>query len=59
MRRYQVNQNKAFYQHNIGLVVLNNENHISQDLTNAISDIAYSILLDDGDLNKKQEKQEN
>jgi CubicO group peptidase (beta-lactamase class C family) len=38
--------------HNIGLVVLNNESYISQDLTNAIADIAYSILLDDGDANK-------
>jgi hypothetical protein len=37
-------------------VVLNNENDISQYLTNAISDIAYSILLDDGDANKKAEK---
>jgi CubicO group peptidase (beta-lactamase class C family) len=43
-------------EHNIGLVVLNNENDISQYLTNAISDIAYSILLDDGDANKKAEK---
>jgi CubicO group peptidase (beta-lactamase class C family) len=43
-------------EHNIGLVVLNNENHISQYLTNAIGDIAYSILLDDGDANKKAEK---
>lgn len=40
-------------EHNIGLVVLNNENYISQDLTNAIADIAYSILLDDGDANQK------
>jgi CubicO group peptidase (beta-lactamase class C family) len=40
-------------EHNIGLIVLNNENMISQDLTNAISDIAYSILLDDGDANQK------
>ncbi|MDP2561512.1 serine hydrolase [Psychrobium sp. 1_MG-2023] len=43
-------------EHNIGLVVLNNESQISQYLTNAISDIAYSILLDDGDANKKAEK---
>lgn len=43
-------------EHNIGLVVLNNENQISQYLTNAVSDIAYSILLDDGDANKKAEK---
>jgi hypothetical protein len=43
-------------EHNIGLVVLNNENDISQYLTNAISDIAYSILLDDGDANKKAEE---
>jgi CubicO group peptidase (beta-lactamase class C family) len=42
-------------EHNIGLVVLNNENYISQDLTNAIADIAYSILLNDGDANKKAE----
>jgi CubicO group peptidase (beta-lactamase class C family) len=39
--------------HNVGLVVLNNENYISQDLTKAIADIAYSILLNDGDASKK------
>jgi CubicO group peptidase (beta-lactamase class C family) len=38
---------------NIGLVVLNNENYISQDFTNAIADIAYSIMLNQGDANKK------
>jgi len=38
---------------NIGLIVLNNENYISADLTNAIADIAYSILLNKGDANKK------
>ena len=43
-------------EHNIGLVVLNNENDISQDLTNAIADIAYSILLNKGDPNKKAKK---
>jgi CubicO group peptidase (beta-lactamase class C family) len=42
-------------EHKIGLVVLNNENIISQDLTNAIADIAYSILLNKGDANKKAE----
>jgi len=42
-------------EHNFGLVVLNNENYISQDLTKAIADITYSILLDDGDANKKAE----
>jgi CubicO group peptidase (beta-lactamase class C family) len=39
--------------HNFGLVVLNNENNISQDLTKAIADITYSILLDDGDADIK------
>ena len=34
-------------EHNIGLVVLNNESGMSRKLTNAIADIAYSILLDD------------
>lgn len=42
-------------EHNVGLVVLNNENYISQDLTNAIADIAYSILLKKGDAHKKAE----
>lgn len=40
-------------EHNIGLVVLNNENYISTELTIAIADIAYSILLNKGDANKK------
>ncbi|WP_182257378.1 hypothetical protein [Colwellia sp. 6M3] len=40
---------------NIGLVALNNENYISQDLTNAIANIAYSVLLDNDGANKKAE----
>ena len=42
--------------HNIGLVVLNNESDISSQLTNAISDIAYSILLKDGDADQKADQ---
>ena len=39
--------------HNIGLVVLNNESGMSSKLTNAIADIAYSILLNKGDVDAK------
>ncbi|PCI62498.1 MAG: hypothetical protein COB35_03600 [Gammaproteobacteria bacterium] len=42
--------------HNIGLVVFNNESLMSSKLTNAIADIAYSILLDKGDANSKVKK---
>lgn len=42
--------------HNIGLVVLNNEVNVSSELTNAIADIAYSILLDKGDADKKADR---
>ena len=38
-------------EHNIGLVVLNNEEVIASGMTNAIADIAYSILLNKGDGN--------
>ena len=38
-------------EHNIGLVVLNNEEVIASGMTNAITDIAYSILLNKGDVN--------
>ncbi len=38
--------------HNIGLVVLNNEETIAGPMTAGIADIAYSILLDMGDVNK-------
>ncbi|NQZ23961.1 MAG: serine hydrolase [Colwellia sp.] len=38
-------------EHNIGLVVLNNEEIIGSRMTNAIADIAYSILLEKGDGN--------
>ena len=40
-------------EHNIGLVILNNENYISTELSIAIADIVYSILLNKGDANKK------
>ncbi len=40
-------------QHNIGLVVLNNESHLSSKLTNAIADIAYTVLLDKGNPEQK------
>jgi CubicO group peptidase (beta-lactamase class C family) len=40
-------------EHNIGLVVLNNESHMSSKLTNAIADIAYSVLLDKGNAEEK------
>jgi CubicO group peptidase (beta-lactamase class C family) len=39
-------------EHNIGLVVLNNEETIAGSLTAGIADIAYSILLGTGDVNK-------
>jgi len=39
-------------EHNIGLVVLNNEETIAGPMTAGIADIAYSILLDKGDVNK-------
>ena len=42
--------------HNIGLVVLNNEVNVSSELTNAIADIAYSILLNKGDPDKKADR---
>ena len=38
-------------EHNIGLVVLNNEEVIASGMSNAIADIAYSILLNKGDGN--------
>jgi hypothetical protein len=39
--------------HNIGLVVLNNESDMSSKLTNAIADIAYTVLLKKGNAEKK------
>jgi hypothetical protein len=38
--------------HNIGLIVLNNEETIAGPMTAGIADIAYSILLGKGDVNK-------
>lgn len=38
-------------EHNIGLVVLNNEETVAGPMTAGIADIAYSILLDQGDVN--------
>lgn len=38
-------------EHNIGLVVLNNEETIASSMTAGIADIAYSILLEKGDVN--------
>jgi CubicO group peptidase (beta-lactamase class C family) len=38
-------------EHNIGLVVLNNESTVGSKMTNGIADIAYSILLNKGDAN--------
>jgi len=38
--------------HNIGLVVLNNEETVAGPMTAGIADIAYSILLGKGDVNK-------
>ncbi|AZQ83757.1 class C beta-lactamase-related serine hydrolase [Colwellia sp. Arc7-635] len=35
--------------HNIGLIILNNQAEISDVLSNGIADIAYSILLNQGD----------
>ena len=40
-------------EHNIGLVVLNNESHMSSKLTNAIADIAYTLLLNKGNAEDK------
>lgn len=39
-------------EHNVGLVVLNNEETIAGPMTAGIADIAYSILLGKGDVNK-------
>lgn len=39
--------------HNIGLVVLNNESDMSSKLTNAIADIAYTVLLEKGNAEEK------
>jgi CubicO group peptidase (beta-lactamase class C family) len=39
--------------HDIGLVVFNNESVMSSKLTNAIADIAYSILLKKGNADEK------
>lgn len=39
-------------EHNIGLVVLNNEETVAGPMTAGIADIAYSILLGKGDVNK-------
>lgn len=39
-------------EHNIGLIVLNNEETVAASMTQGIADIAYSILLGKGDVNK-------
>jgi len=39
-------------EHNIGLIVLNNEETVAGPMTAGIADIAYSILLGKGDVNK-------
>jgi CubicO group peptidase (beta-lactamase class C family) len=39
--------------HNIGLVILNNESMVSSKISNAIADIAYSILLKKDDVDEK------
>jgi CubicO group peptidase (beta-lactamase class C family) len=39
-------------EHNIGLVVLNNEETVAAHMTAGIADIAYSILLNKGDVEK-------
>ncbi len=39
-------------EHNIGLVVLNNEETVASTMTAGIADIAYSILLGKGDVNE-------